>query len=232
MNDLIARNAITVRGRITEICGKYGRRVEEIAIVAVTKGFPATTIRSAVENGFNQIGENRVQDAEPKITELGHIATYHLVGHLQSNKAKKAVQLFDVIQSVDSINLAEEIYKYAKVVNRKIECYVQVNCSGEVQKSGVSPDSCLELVKKVNMLSHIKLTGLMTIGPLTEDQKAIRTAFAKCRELFQEGQKMVGPEFEHLSMGMSDDYHLAIAEGSTMIRLGTAIFGSRPPKAV
>ncbi len=230
MNDLISHNAIAVRARIAESCEKCDRQPDEITIVAVTKGFPAMTIRKAVENGFHQIGESRIQDAEPKITELGHIATYHMIGHLQSNKAKKTVQLFDVIQSVDSLGLAEEINKHALAANRKIECYIQVNCSGEVQKSGVYPDNCLELVKKTSKLYHIKLTGLMTIGPLTEDEQAISTAYAKCRELFQEGQKIVGPQFGHLSMGMSDDYHLAIAEGSTMIRLGTALFGPRPAK--
>lgn len=230
MKDVIARNAVKVRGQIAEICEKYGRKVGDITIVAVTKGFPASTIQRAVALGFNQIGENRVQDAEPKITELGHIATYHMVGHLQSNKAKKAVQLFDVIQSVDSFGLADEINKHAQAANRKIECYIQVNISGETQKSGVSPDDLLELVDKVKKLFHINLTGLMTIGPLTKDEKKIRAAFAKCRELFLAGQKLVGTDFEHLSMGMSDDYYLAIAEGSTMIRLGTAIFGPRPAK--
>ncbi len=180
--------------------------------------------------GFNHIGENRVQDAEPKFNELGHIATYHLVGHLQSNKAKKAVPLFDVIQSVDSLALAEEINKHAQAAGRKIECYIQVNSSGEAQKSGVSPDEYLELVNKVVNLSHVKLTGLMTIGPLTQDDKAIRAAFSRCRKLFEQGQEISGSEFEHLSMGMSDDYQLAIAEGSTMIRLGTALFGPRPVK--
>jgi hypothetical protein len=230
MNDLITHNAIAVRSRIAEICKKYGRKVDEITIVAVTKGFPAMTIRRAVENGFKHIGENRVQDAEPKIAELGPIATYHMVGHLQSNKARRAVQLFDVIQSVDSLGLAEAINKHALAANRAIECYIQVNCSDEIQKSGVSPDDCLELVKKTSKLSHTKLTGLMTIGPLTEDERAIRSSFAQCRELFRAGQKIAGAQFERLSMGMSDDYHLAIAEGSTMIRLGTAIFGRRPTK--
>ncbi len=225
MKDVIARNAVKVRGQIAELCEKCGRKVGEITIVAVTKGFPPLSIARAVALGFHEIGENKVQEAESKITELGPIACYHMVGHLQSNKAKKAVQLFDVIQSVDSLGLAEEINKHALAANRKIECYIQVNISGEKQKSGVSPNNFLEMVDKVRQHSHIKLTGLMTIGPLTKDEKSIRAAFAKCRELFLAGQKLAGPDFQHLSMGMSDDYHLAIAEGSTMIRLGTAIFG-------
>lgn len=228
MKDVIARNAVEVHGQIAEICEKHGRKTDDIQIIAVTKGFPSLAIKSAVAAGFNQIGENRVQDAEPKITELGRIATWHMIGHLQSNKAKKAVQLFDVIQSVDSMFLAEEINKYASAEDRIIECLVQVNSSGEEQKFGVSPDKCLELVESILKLPHIKLAGLMTIGPLSEDEKTIRTAFKLCRSLFKKAAKLAGTQFEHLSMGMSDDYPLAIAEGSTMIRLGTAIFGPRP----
>jgi pyridoxal phosphate enzyme (YggS family) len=230
MNDLIARNTIAVRARVAEICEKFGRKVDDITIMAVTKGSPAMTIRKAVENGFKHIGENRIQDAESKISELGHIAVYHMVGHLQSNKAGKAVEFFDVIQSVDSLKLAREINKCAGAYKRIIQCFVQVNSSGEEQKFGVTPNECMPLIKEIQTLSNIKLTGLMTIGPLTEDEKAIRSSFSKCRELFHEGQKIAGAEFEHLSMGMSDDYHLAIAEGSTMVRLGTAIFGPRPAK--
>lgn len=230
MEDIIARNAFKVRRRIAEICEQYGRNVGDITIVAVTKGFPAVTIRNAVVLGFGDIGENRIQEAEPKIAELGPIATFHMLGHLQSNKSRKAVQLFNVIQSVDSLNLAEEINRHARTAGRKIECFIQANCSGESQKSGVSPDQCLDLVEKTSKLSQIKLGGLMTIGPLSDNEKAIRASFAQCRELFDSSRKIAGLEFKHLSMGMSDDYHLAIAEGSTMIRLGAAIFGPRPTK--
>lgn len=228
MKDVIARNTVKVHGRIAEICEKHGRRIDEIQIIAVTKGFPVLAIKHAVAAGFNQIGENRVQDAEPKITELGRIATWHMIGHLQSNKAKKAVQLFDVIQSIDSLSLAEEVNKHAASEDRIIECLVQVNSSGEKQKFGVPPDKCLELVQNTLKLPHIKLTGLMTIGPLSDDEEPIRTAFKLCRDLFKKAANLAGPQFEHLSMGMSDDYPIAIAEGSTMIRLGTAIFGPRP----
>jgi len=227
---IIAENTVEVHGRIAEICEETGRKVDDITIVAVTKEFPSSTIEKAIAAGFQNIGENRIQDAEPKIIELGPIATYHMIGHLQSNKAKKAVQLFNVIQSVDSINLAEEINKHAKSAERNIDCLIQVNSSGESQKYGVSPDETIELIKQVNDLSNINLTGLMTVGPLTDDEKAIRSSFSLCRELFHQAKQIVGQKFEHLSMGMSDDYHLAIVEGSTMIRLGTAIFGPRPAK--
>jgi len=153
-----------------------------------------------------------------------------LIGHLQTNKAKKAVQLFDVIQSVDSLKLAVEINKAAGLEKRTIECYIQLNSSGEDQKFGVAIDDCLELIQKTGELENIKLTGLMTIGPLTDDENAIRSAFSRCRELYYKGKEICGSGFEHLSMGMSDDYPLAIAEGSTTIRLGSALFGPRPVK--
>lgn len=227
MDEVIAQNSAKVRLQIAEVCNRYGRKSDEITIVAVTKGFPPTVVRNAVAVGFNQIGENRVQEAEPKIAVLGHIAAYHMVGHLQSNKVKKAVQLFDVIQSVDSLNLAEELNKSVKAMSRTIECYVQVNTSGEAQKFGVASGECLGLIEKIQKLPNIKLTGLMTIGPLTNDENSIRNAFSKCRALFIKGAALVGSDFQYLSMGMSDDFPLAIAEGSTMIRLGTAIFGPR-----
>jgi pyridoxal phosphate enzyme (YggS family) len=227
---IIAANAVKVHGLVAEACAKYNRKVDQITVVAVTKGFPSVVIQHAVAAGFQNIGENKIQEAEPKILELGPIATYHLVGHLQSNKTKKAVQLFNVIQSVDSIELAEEINKHALALNRTVNCLVQVNSSGECRKFGVAPKDCIGLIKKVKQYSHINLTGLMTVGPLTDDKNAVRSAFAKCRELFLSGTEIIGTGFEHLSMGMSDDFEFAIAEGSTMIRLGTAIFGPRPSK--
>lgn len=230
MKNIIARNAVEVRGLISEACENAGRDTDDITIVAVSKTFPTTSIKTAVAAGFHHIGESRIQEAEPKITELGHIAAFHMVGHLQTNKAKKAVQLFDVIQSVDSIKLAEEINHHAESEGRTIECYVQVNSSGEDQKFGAAPGDCLELVRKTAELPRINLTGLMTIGPLTEDEQSVRAAFVRCRELFEQSQKIIGDDFENLSMGMSDDYALAIAEGATVIRLGTAIFGSRPAR--
>jgi pyridoxal phosphate enzyme (YggS family) len=177
--------------------------------------------------GLFDIGESKVQEAEQKITELGHIARFHLVGHLQSNKVKKAVQLFDVIQSVDSLALAQEISRRAGELDRVIECYIEVNSSGETQKYGIAPERTLELVREVNALPNIKLSGLMTVGPLSEDEDAIRDAFKTVHELFHQAQKIAGDQFDVLSMGMSDDFRWAIAEGSTMIRIGTGIFGSR-----
>lgn len=227
MKHTIADNLRELRGRIAEACEDYDRDADDITIVAVTKTFPADTIQKAVAVGLYDIGESKVQEAEQKITELGHIARYHLIGHLQSNKVKKAVQLFDVIQSVDSLALAQEISRRAGELDRVIECYIEVNSSGEGQKYGISPDRTVDLVRQVNVLPNIKLSGLMTVGPLTDDEDAVREAFRTVHELFHQSQEIAGDQFDVLSMGMSDDFGLAIAEGSTMIRIGTGIFGSR-----
>ncbi|MEW5992920.1 MAG: YggS family pyridoxal phosphate-dependent enzyme [Candidatus Zixiibacteriota bacterium] len=227
MKDLISRNLVELRGRIAEACDEYDRDADDITIVAVAKTHPPAAIRTAVAAGIHEIGESRVQEAAEKIPQLGPIARFHMVGHLQTNKVKKALQLFDVIQSVDSEKLAEEINKQAGNMERRIECLIEVNCSGESQKFGVAPDGCLELVKKVAAMGNIELTGLMTIGPFTDDEDEIRRAFRTCRELFKQARNVVGDDFETLSMGMSDDFPLAIAEGSTMIRIGTALFGPR-----
>jgi len=227
MKDIIARNLMQLRGRIAEACEQYDRDADDITIVAVTKTHPPAIIRTAVAAGIREIGESKVQEAEPKITEVGPIARFHMVGHLQTNKVKKAVRLFDVIQSVDSFKLASEINRQAALIDRKIECYIEVNCSGESQKYGIAPEDCLDLVRQVRTLENIKLAGLMTIGPLTDDAEAIRKAFRLCREQFLRAREVVGDEFDTLSMGMSDDFPLAIAEGSTMIRIGSALFGPR-----
>lgn len=227
MKESISKNSIEVNGRIIEACEKYDRDADDITIIAVTKTHPASLIRMAVASGFHNIGESRIQEAEPKIKEIGSIARFHLIGHLQSNKAKKAVELFDVIQSVDSLKLAEEISKRAAEIDRTLECYLQVNCSGEEQKYGCDPGETLTLAEQINTLDNINLTGLMTIGPFVEDEETIRAAYSKCYQLYCQCRDKFGDEFDTLSMGMSGDLELAIAEGSTMIRLGTALFGPR-----
>ncbi|HWR81807.1 MAG TPA: YggS family pyridoxal phosphate-dependent enzyme [Candidatus Deferrimicrobium sp.] len=227
MKDSFTRNLTQVRGRIAQVCEQHDRNADDITIVAVTKTYPAALIRAAVAAGIHDIGESRVQEAEPKITELGSIARFHMVGHLQTNKVKKAVELFDVLQSVDSYKLAWEINRQAAQVDRTIECFLEFNCSGESRKYGLPTDECLDLVRKIQGLENIRLSGLMTVGPLTRDEECIRRSFSLCREVYQRAREVVGDEFRHLSMGMSDDYELAIAEGATMIRVGTALFGSR-----
>lgn len=230
MKQHLSDNLIQLRGQIADACDDFDRDVDDITIVAVSKTHPARAISRAVAAGIHNIGESRIQEAEPKILEVGQIARFHMIGHLQTNKVKKAVELFDVIQSVDSLKLAEEIEKRSAEIDRTIECYLEVNCSGEENKFGFRPEETIEMLKRINEFSRIKLTGLMTIAPLTEDEEAIRSAFRQCHDLYREGRELLGQEFDTLSMGMSDDFSLAIAEGSTMIRIGTAIFGPRQPR--
>lgn len=231
MKESVQQNLTDLRGRIAAACEAHGRDMDDVTIVAVTKAFPASTIRIAVACGLHDVGESRVQEAEGKIREVGQIARLHLVGHLQSNKVKKAVELFDVIQSVDSAKLAAEINQRAAEAGRKIECLLQVNISGEEQKFGLRPSDLLEIVEHVLPLPNIELAGLMGIGPNTDNESDIRAAYAGCRSLFESARAVAGPQFDTLSIGMTDDFALAIAEGSTMIRVGTGIFGRRPPRS-
>ncbi|MCP4704859.1 MAG: YggS family pyridoxal phosphate-dependent enzyme, partial [candidate division Zixibacteria bacterium] len=174
------------------------------------------------------IGESRLQEAKQKIQELGKIANWHMIGHLQINKVKKAIQLFDLIHSLDTLKLATEINRRAESLNLKVDCLLEVNSSGEQSKYGFDPDETITAIKKLEDFKYINIRGLMTIGPHTDNMDSIRKAFTLMRGLFKEGQKIVGDKFSILSMGMSSDYELAIEEGSTMVRIGTAIFGNRP----
>ena len=216
-----------LRGQIAEACDLYDRDADDITVIAVSKTHSTAAIKVAVAAGMQNIGESRLQEAEPKIMEVGRIARFHMIGHLQTNKVKKAVRLFDVIQSVDSLKLAEEINRQAELIDHKIECLIEVNSSGEEQKYGIKPDECLTLVKQLNVMPYIELAGLMTVGPFTDNEDDIRSAFRLCKVLFDQGRDIVGEQFDTLSMGMSDDFPLGIAEGSTMIRVGTSIFGPR-----
>ncbi len=227
MDQTITDNLQDLRSGIRAACELYHRDAGDITIVAVTKTYSSAVIQQAVSAGLTNIGESRIQEAEPKIKELGRIARFHLIGHLQSNKVRKAIELFDVIQSVDSLHLAQEISRKGCDLGRQVECYIEVNCSGEEQKYGIRPEQAPDLIPEIAALPQIRITGMMTVGPLSDDEKAVRRAFSHCYEAFRRGQTIVGDQFATLSMGMSDDYPLAIAEGSTMIRVGTGLFGRR-----
>lgn len=221
----IAERIVQLKLELGRICARCGRRPDDITVVAVTKTHSAEILRQAVSAGLCNIGENRVQEADSKFAQVGHIARYHLIGHLQSNKVKKAVQLFDVIQSVDSISIAQEISKRSGEIGKTMECLIEVNSSGELQKFGVRPAETLALAEEIVKLPHIQLTGLMTVGPLTDDPSHIRRAFRQCRELFSQLHDRFGEQIAVLSMGMSGDFETAVEEGSTMIRIGTFLFG-------
>ncbi len=217
----ITRNLRDVERRIAQAAQRAGRSPAEITIVAVTKGLTAQAIEAALEAGIRHIGENRVQEARGKIARLSNLQpcpTWHMVGHLQTNKVKTAVEIFDIIHSIDSLRLAEALSGRAR---NTIPVLLQVNISGEEPKSGFSEAELPKAAEDVARLSMLKVKGLMTIAPLVSDPEEVRPIFRRLREL----RDSLG--LEHLSMGMSDDFEVAVGEGATMVRIGRAIFGER-----
>jgi hypothetical protein len=216
-----------VRQRIARACERTGRDVSSVRLIGVSKTFGPDAIRSAVEAGVLDFGENRVQELREKIGDVGRDARWHMIGHLQSNKAKDAVHLFDVVQSVDRISLAEKLDKEAGEAGRTLEVLVQVNIGAEPQKSGVEIADAPKLVHDLLALKHLSLRGLMTIPPI-DDDKRTRGYFRALRELRDAiSADLPGGTLSELSMGMTDDFEVAIEEGSTMVRVGRAIFGER-----
>ena len=220
----IAENITSVKARIERAARRTGKDPSGIRLVAVTKGVPADKIMEAARAGITDIGENRVQEAEGKFEFIRDLpVTRHLIGHLQTNKVKKATEMFSVIQSVDSERLAAEI---SNKTEKNMDVFIEVNTSGEQSKFGVSPDATEGLARYVSGLKRLKLKGLMTIGPLTGDIQAVRDSFKILARLFDriKGLNLSSIELEYLSMGMSRDFETAIEEGSNMVRIGTAIF--------
>lgn len=223
-----------IRRRIAVACERAGRDPQEVTLMAVTKTVPPEAIKAAGAAGIVVFGENRVQEAAAKLSpaflqEVGDTAQWHLIGHLQTNKVKKALELFQVIQSVDSLRLAETLQRQAAVLPKTIEVFLEINTSGEAAKFGVPPEQAVVLAQAVAALPNLQLTGLMTIGALTDNPDTIRRGFRQLRDLRAEitAMNLSGVKLRHLSMGMTDDFELAIAEGSTMVRMGRAIFGDR-----
>lgn len=225
----IAENLKRLETRIEKAASKSGRKKEDITLVAVTKNVEPERINQGIDAGIKIIGENRVQEAEEKFKYISKDVEKHLVGHLQTNKVKKALELFSLIQSLDSLHLAQEISKRAKDKGREIEVLIEVNTSGEPSKYGIKPDEVTELVEKVSQLQNIRIKGLMTIGLFSDDLERVRPCFITLRKIFEslKNLKRENVEMKYLSMGMSSDYELAIEKGSNMIRIGTAIFGPR-----
>lgn len=219
ITDRLAR----LTSRINEACRKAGRDSSQVSLVAVTKTLSADTVRAGLSAGLTVFGENYIQEAQAKINEINSSAVWHFIGHLQTNKAKFAVRLFDLIHSVDSIKLARELNKRAESAGRGIPILVQINISGEESKSGVSKDQAEELIHEVLEFPHLKTRGLMTVPPFFESPDLARPYFKALREL----KEKIGPPLIDLSMGMTGDFEVAIEEGATIIRVGTAIFGPR-----
>jgi len=222
-----------VRERIERAAKSAGRRPEEIKLVAVTKTFPVEAIREAIELGVTCFGENRVQEAREKIAQIGRGVQWHLIGTLQRNKVKHIFDLFDMVQSLDSFPLGQEIENRARARGAVMPGLVEVNVSGEASKSGVHPDDLPELLRRLSDFRHLAVKGLMTIPSLTSNPEEARSSFRELRRLRDQvaAEGIRGIELQELSMGMSADFEVAIAEGATMVRIGTAIFGTRSPRA-
>lgn len=221
-----------VEARIQQAVARGGRE-QPVRIIAVTKGHPASAIQAAVAVGLRDCGENRVQELEGKIEELGRdAATWHLIGHLQRNKVRKAVPLFDVVHSIDSVRLAQELSEEAERGGVTVHGFVQVNASGEAAKSGIDIADDIapgvEAVAAICALPGLRIEGVMTMAPFVDDEAMLRSTFARTRALFDEcAGQVTNFHAEHVSMGMSNDFEIAVEEGSTMVRLGTILFGER-----
>ena len=220
-----------VRSTIEAGALRCGRSPAEITLVAVSKTHPAEMIRAAIAAGLKDFGENRVQEADAKIPQVGReAARWHLIGHLQSNKARRAVELFDVIHSLDSAALAQRLDRMCNEVQRpELPVLIQVDLAQEATKSGATEDQLPEIIEVVKQSASLRLTGLMTLPPFFDDVEQVRPFFRKLRELRDElkSQGAFGAQRGELSMGMTHDYEIAIEEGATILRIGTAIFGER-----
>jgi PLP dependent protein len=228
--DQIQYNLKAIEQRIENACRESGRQRNELILVAVSKTIPFERIVEASNAGLTAFGENKVQEASnkiPRFNELGRTAAWHMIGHLQTNKAKQAVKLFDIIESIDSLKLAGAVDKEAKAENRKIDVLLEINSSGETSKYGFKPEEATSASEEIVKLENIRLRGLMTVGPFTEDRVKIEQAFEITQELFTCLKNKFAGNIDTLSMGMSDDLEYAIKHGCTELRIGTAIFGIR-----
>ena len=222
----LAANVAQVRARIAAAAGRSGRRAEDVLLVAVSKTVDAARVREAAALGLPAFGENRVQEARGKVAAVPDVS-WHLIGSLQRNKAKEAARLFTVIESVDSEALAEELSRRAEQQKRAVDVLVQVNVAREPQKHGASPEEAAAVVRRTAALPGLRLRGLMTIAPAFGDPDQARPVFRMLRELRESIQRSAGVALPELSMGMTDDFEVAIEEGATMVRIGRAIFADR-----
>jgi hypothetical protein len=218
---------LEIRERLASAARKAGRDPAEIELMAVSKNFPAPTIREVAESGHLLFGENRVQEAESKIPELPTRLRWHLIGHLQSNKIRKALPLFEAIHSIDSLELARSLNRVAAELGLFPKVYLQANLAAEASKYGFTESTLVSHLDELLGLDHLEILGLMTIPPVREDPEDSRADFAALRELRDRLAQRAGIPLSGLSMGMSDDFPIAIEEGATIVRVGSALFGSR-----
>jgi PLP dependent protein len=233
--DPLAARLTAIRSRITAAAKNSGRPPEDVRLIAISKTHPASVIKRVIEFGAADIGENRVQEAVGKITELGRdAARWHLVGHLQANKARRAVNLFDVIHSLDSLDLAQRLDRLCieEGIEKKLAVLIQVDLGHEETKSGIDESELTHLVEGLGPLCRLEFTGLMTLPPFFDNPEQSRPYFRRLRELRDElaARGAFANGKGELSMGMTNDFEVAIEEGATMVRVGTAIFGERGPR--
>lgn len=229
----VAANVRQVRERVTAAALRAGREADEVRIIAVAKTKPPAMIRSAYAAGLNEIGENYVQEAAAARLELGDLPLrWHMIGHLQSNKARRAVTLFDVVQTIDSVGLGQALSRHAVQAGRTLSVLLEVNVGGEESKNGVRPAAAARLLAELTALPNLSLDGVMAIPPPAATAELARPAFRKLRALRDELRRGApdNAPLQELSMGMTDDFEIAIEEGATMIRVGRAIFGERASK--
>lgn len=224
---LVADNIARVREKIGESALRAGRSPEEVRLVAVSKTVDVAMIREAIAAGVDCCGENYVQEAREKVGEIGEAVEWHMVGRLQTNKAKQAVGLFSMVHSLDSLDLAKALGRHALAAGRTLEVLLQVNIAGDAAKAGIRAEEVEHLVEEVSLVQGIRVRGLMTMPPFFSDPERVRSMFRTLRRLREGLVSSSGRNLEELSMGMSGDFETAVEEGATLVRIGTAIFGVR-----
>lgn len=226
----ISSRVADVRDRIAAACARAGRNPADVTIIAVTKTHPESAVTAVREAGILDVGENRVQEMDAKVGVVGKLdLRWHLIGHLQTNKVKRAIELADVIHSLDSVRLAERVSLEAMDKGVTVEALVQVNVAEEDSKGGIAPASALDDIAEICSLPGLRITGLMSIAPFVDDERVLRSTFSATRDLRDAAASLPGFNPLHLSMGMSGDFEIAIEEGSTLVRLGTVLLGERTP---
>src|SRR5262245_23049934 len=223
-------NLSSIQQRIASACARAGRAPDSVTLLAVTKGQPPEVVNEAGALGLTLFGENKVQEAKAKIPLCPGRLRWHMIGHLQTNKCRDAVELFEMIQSVDSLHLAEEINKRAEQASKTMPILLEVNAVGEASKFGYNPEQLLSDLPKLNALPRLEIHGLMTVPPYSPIPERVRPVFQQIRELKQKCESVLGAPLPHLSMGMSSDFEVAVEEGATIVRIGSALFGERRKK--
>ena len=236
-DDQLAQRIAAIRARVAAAAGRVGRAPESVSIIAVSKTMPARAVIAAAAHGLSLFGENRVQEAREKIADVADAGLttirWELIGHLQTNKAARAVELFARVQSVDSVRLAEALSIRAHQTGSALSILLEVNVAGEASKSGIAPSDLVGVARAIAALPNLRMEGLMTVAPLVDDPEAVRPVFRQMRALREtlRAEVPMGADggWHELSMGMTDDFEVAIEEGATLVRIGRAIFGARPP---